>query len=94
MGPTSSLAVQLAFMGIFALNALVTLIFLVRQISFSIVAIGLPRTNPFSRIQMKEWPTVTVLIVVNDRSRDRTGPILDAYVAGSDGRVRAIHRPE
>ena len=120
---TFDLAVQLAFMGIFALNALITLVFLVRQISFSIVAIGLPRSNPFSRVQMKEWPSVTVLvaahneeqvlggcldhllrldytraaldiIVVNDRSRDNTGPILDRYVASSEGRIRAIHRPD
>lgn len=117
-----SLAVQLAFMGIFALNALITLIFLVRQISFSIAAIGLPSSSPFSRIQLKEWPTVTVLvaahneelvlagcldhllkldypeqaleiIVVNDRSRDRTGAILDGYAEALNGRIQALHRP-
>lgn len=115
------LAVQLAFMAVFALNALITLIFLIRQISFSIVATTLPRSNPFSRVQMKKWPTVTVLvaahneeqvlggcldhllkldyprdsleiIVVNDRSRDSTGAILDRYVEASAGRIRAIHR--
>ena len=116
------LAIQVAFMGLFALNALITLVFLIRQISFSVVAVTLPQSNPFSRVQMTKWPTVTVLvaahneeqvlagcldhllnldypaealhiIVVNDRSRDRTGPILDYYVASSRGRIQAIHRP-
>ena len=122
-GVTFSLAAQLAFMGLFALNALITLVFLVRQIAFSVVATTLPRSNPFSRVQMKRWPTVTVLvaahneeqvlggcldhllkldypedsldiIVVNDRSRDSTGAILDRYVTASGGRIRAIHRAD
>jgi cellulose synthase/poly-beta-1,6-N-acetylglucosamine synthase-like glycosyltransferase len=55
-------ATQSAFLCIFALNALITLIFLVRQITFSIVAIDLPPTSLFSRVQMTNWPTVTVLV--------------------------------
>lgn len=120
-GLNFNVAMQIAFMAIFALNALITLVFLVRQISFSLIATTLPRSNPFSRVQLKQWPTVTVLvaahneeqvlggcldhllkldypedalsiIVVNDRSHDRTGTILDRYVASSGGRIRAIHR--
>ncbi len=122
-GSVATLILQLMFLGVFALNAVITLIFLVRQICFSIVSIGLPHSNPFSRVQMKEWPTVSVLvaahneeqvlagcldhltqldypegslkvIVVNDRSRDATGSILDSYAARSNGLIRAIHRPD
>lgn len=120
-GPAIDLAIQIAFMAIFGLNALITLVFLVRQISFSIVAGGLSTSSPFSRAQLKDWPTVTVLvaahneelvlagclerlleldypadaldiIVVNDRSSDRTGSILEHSAIRSNGRIRAIHR--
>ncbi|MDQ3479289.1 MAG: glycosyltransferase family 2 protein [Pseudomonadota bacterium] len=116
-------AIQFAFMALFAVNALITLVFLVRQISFSIAAGALPATSPFSRVQLKAWPSVTLMvaahneeqvlagcldhlleldypakglkiIVVNDRSRDRTGKILNDYVLRSNGRIRAVHRPD
>lgn len=116
------IALQVAFLLIFAANAAIAIIFLVRQISFSLAALGQPRTNPFSKVQLTEWPTVTILvaahneelvlagcldhllkldypahaldiIVVNDRSRDRTGEILDEYVLNSHGSIKAIHRP-
>lgn len=121
-GLWADLAIQIAFMAIFAANALITLVFLVRQISFSIVAGGLARSSPFSRAQLKRWPTVTVMvaahneeqvlagclgrlleldypahaveiIVVNDRSDDATGAILDRFAVRSNGRIRAVHRP-
>jgi cellulose synthase/poly-beta-1,6-N-acetylglucosamine synthase-like glycosyltransferase len=116
------IVVQALFLSIFAVNAAIALIFLFRQIAFSLVALGQTSTNPFSHVQVAEWPTVTILvaahneelvlrgcldhllkleypkhaleiIVVNDRSRDRTGEILDACAAASNGRIKALHRP-
>ena len=114
--------VQVAFMAIFAVNAIIALVFLLRQISFSLVAVNQPKSNSFSQAQITTWPTVTVLvaahneeaviagclehllkldypedsleiIVVNDRSRDRTREIVDSFVTSSNGRIAAIHRP-
>ena len=119
----SSLAVQIAFMSIFALNALITLIFLVRQIGFSMVVLRLPSASPFSRAPIVDWPAVCILvaahneelviggclehlvrldyprdklrvIVVNDRSTDRTSRILNEHSARSGGLVEALHRTE
>lgn len=46
--------------------------------------------------EVREWVLDRVsgaeLVVVNDGSRDRTGPLLDAIAAGNP-RVRVIHRP-
>lgn len=120
-GAGAELGIQLVFLVIFTLNALITIVFLVRQISFSVVAVKLPQTNPFSHAQITDWPSVTLLvaahneelvlsgcldhllkldypedrlgiIVVNDRSADETGAILDRYVASASGRIVAIHR--
>ncbi|WP_265562229.1 glycosyltransferase [Sphingomicrobium arenosum] len=117
-----AILVQLLFLLIFALSASIALIFLVRQISFSLAALSQPITSPFSRVQLDDWPSVTILvaahneelvlggcleklvaleypadrldiIVVNDRSSDRTGAILDDHAARSGGRIRALHRP-
>lgn len=115
--------IQVIFLCVFALNAIITLVFLVRQISFSIVAVDLPPSNLFSQIQLAEWPSVTILvaahneekvlggcldhlleldypadklkiIVVNDRSKDGTGAILDRVAATAGGRILALHRPD
>lgn len=109
------------FMLVFASNALITFVFLARQVTFSLVAAKLPDASPFSFARMSVWPSVTILvaahneeqvlrgcldhlieldypenrfdvIVVNDRSTDRTGAILDEFVRTSNGLVRAIHR--
>lgn len=60
------IALQVIFLLIFAMNALIAIVFLVRQISFSLAALGQPKTNPFSKIQMTEWPTVTVLVAAHN----------------------------
>jgi cellulose synthase/poly-beta-1,6-N-acetylglucosamine synthase-like glycosyltransferase len=121
-GATANIAIQVAFMGIFALNALITLVFVARQLSFSLVALRLPSASPFSRAPLGDWPSVCILvaahneelvisgclehlvkldypkdrfriIVVNDRSTDRTAEILDRHSARSGGLIEPIHRP-
>lgn len=118
-----NLAIQVAFMCVFALNALITLVFLVRQIAFSLAAQKLPKASPFSRAPLADWPSVAVLVaahneelviagclehlvrldypkdklrilVVNDRSVDRTADILDAHAASSHGLIEPLHRPQ
>lgn len=62
----TNLAIQVAFMAIFALNALITLVFLGRQIAFSLVALRLPAASPFSRAPISEWPSVCVLVAAHN----------------------------
>jgi cellulose synthase/poly-beta-1,6-N-acetylglucosamine synthase-like glycosyltransferase len=113
--------IQLVFLVIFSATAALTLIFLVRQIGFSLLVVDLPQRSPFSRARVADWPSVTVvtpahneervigdcierllgldypadrleLLVVNDRSSDRTREIVERAVARSGGRLRALHR--
>jgi cellulose synthase/poly-beta-1,6-N-acetylglucosamine synthase-like glycosyltransferase len=67
------ISLQIAFLCIFALNALITVVFLVRQIGFSIAAIDLPRSNLFSQVQFHEWPSVTVLVAAHNEERVLAG---------------------
>lgn len=116
-----ALVAQILFLALFTATSALTLIFLVRQISFSLVAMGRSQVNPFSRTHTRDWPTVTVLVaahneekviagcldhllaldypagkfnivVVNDRSTDRTAQILDRYGA-ANVQLQTIHRP-
>jgi cellulose synthase/poly-beta-1,6-N-acetylglucosamine synthase-like glycosyltransferase len=66
-------SLQVGFLCIFALNALITLIFLARQISFSIAAVNLPPSNLFSQVQLGEWPSVTVLVAAHNEERVLAG---------------------
>jgi cellulose synthase/poly-beta-1,6-N-acetylglucosamine synthase-like glycosyltransferase len=115
------LVAQALFLALFATTSALSLVFLVRQISFSLLAVSRPQVNLFSQAKPATWPSVTVLVaayneekviggcldhllaldypaekleivVVNDRSRDRTREILDAYV-GRSPQLRVIHRP-
>lgn len=112
---------QGTFLLLFAANSLIALVFLIRQISFSVVTLGRPQTSPFSRARLSDWPSVTILVaahneerviwgclekllaldypqeqlrimVVNDRSSDRTGAIVDEQVARHPGRLEVLHR--
>ena len=69
----TELAIQIGFMLLFTANALVTLIFLVRQIVFSIAGVGLPQTNLFSRAQLASWPSVTILVAAHNEEKVLAG---------------------
>lgn len=69
----TNLLIQLGFMLIFAINALVTLIFLVRQITFSVVGVAHPRVNLFSKAKLSNWPTVTILVAAHNEEKVLSG---------------------
>ena len=69
----TDLFIQIGFMLLFAANALVTLIFLVRQIAFSVAAVGQPRVNLFSKAKLSHWPSVTILVAAHNEEKVLAG---------------------
>ncbi|HEX2560225.1 glycosyltransferase family 2 protein [Phenylobacterium sp.] len=64
-----SLTAQILFLLLFAVSSLLSLVFLVRQIGFSLVAMSRPQASPFSRAPITEWPSVTVLVPAHNEER-------------------------
>lgn len=53
---------QIPFFLIFAITGILTLVMVFRQIFLSFVMPGRSQVNPFSRIPLTEWPSVTIMV--------------------------------
>jgi cellulose synthase/poly-beta-1,6-N-acetylglucosamine synthase-like glycosyltransferase len=56
------LIIQILFMSVFGSTALLTVIFLARQIGLSLLVVNRPQRSPFSRAAVSEWPTVAIIV--------------------------------
>jgi cellulose synthase/poly-beta-1,6-N-acetylglucosamine synthase-like glycosyltransferase len=57
-----TLLAQIPFFLIFATTGVLTLVMVFRQILLSFVMPGRSQVNPFSRIPLTEWPSVTIMV--------------------------------
>jgi cellulose synthase/poly-beta-1,6-N-acetylglucosamine synthase-like glycosyltransferase len=59
----------LPFLLLFSLTSAMALIFMVRQVWFSLVAVKRSHINPFSYASPTEWPTVTVIVAAHNEEQ-------------------------
>lgn len=64
-----TIVIQGAFLTLFLTTAILTLIFLVRQIVLSVVAVNNERPNPYGAVELDPWPTVTILVPAHNEER-------------------------
>ncbi len=57
------------FLSIFASTALLTIIFLIRQLTFSIFIHYTKQRSPYRRFDLNRWPTVTVLVPAHNEEK-------------------------
>lgn len=64
-----TIVIQGAFLTLFLTTAILTLIFLVRQIVLSLIAVNSERPNPYGTVELDPWPTVTILVPAHNEER-------------------------
>jgi cellulose synthase/poly-beta-1,6-N-acetylglucosamine synthase-like glycosyltransferase len=60
---------QLLFLLLFGTTTLLTVVFLARQILFSLFTVHEPQVSPFSRVQLASWPSVTIVVPAHNEER-------------------------
>jgi cellulose synthase/poly-beta-1,6-N-acetylglucosamine synthase-like glycosyltransferase len=61
--------IQSLFLLLFAANSVLALLFLIRQVAFSLLTLGRPQENPFSQADIQDWPGVTILVPAHNEER-------------------------